>query len=125
MAAPQWDLGERTFRFACDVVRLCARLEASGGVARRTAGQLFDAATSVGANYQESRNASSRRDLLRRQELVLRECREAHYWLRLVAACSLTDDPLNEVIHEADQLVAIFTASTKKIKSSPHASAPR
>lgn len=115
---PPRDLGERTFQFACDVVRLCATLENGSISARRAAGQLFDAGTSVGANYCESRNASSRRDYLRRQELVLRESRESHFWLRLIAACCMVDPPPTGLVDEANQLVCIFTTSTKTLKSS-------
>jgi four helix bundle protein len=111
------ELQDRTFRFSRDVVMLCARLEGAGGIGRRTAGQLFDAATSVAANYGESRSASSRRDYLHRQEIVLRECRESHYWLRLVSACGFVDPPPSRLVDEASQLVAIFVASTESLKS--------
>src|SRR5512134_2110766 len=95
------DLTERTFRFACDVVLLCARMESGGAMARRAACQLFDAATSVGANFAESRSASSRRDFLHRQEIVLRECRESHFWLRVIARCRMVDPPPARLVNEA------------------------
>jgi hypothetical protein len=48
------DLTERTFRFACDVYDFCEELVRKGGLQRRVGYQLFDAASSVGANRQEA-----------------------------------------------------------------------
>jgi hypothetical protein len=57
--AYQSDLGERTFRFACDIVRFCQKLAAEPGVARQIAWQLADAGTSVAANYEEAQGSYS------------------------------------------------------------------
>jgi len=56
------DLGERTFRFACDVLRYSRALSAESGVVRNVAWQLAAAATSSAANYQEAKAAYSRRE---------------------------------------------------------------
>jgi four helix bundle protein len=111
-------LGPRTFRFACDVVRVCSGLVWAGGIERTIGQQLLRAATSIGANYEESQAASSRRDFLARQEVALRECRETLYWLRLLTACSLgPKTPLERLGTEATELVAILTASTRTAKN--------
>ena len=50
------------------------------------AGQLLRAGTSVGANTEEARSAYSRRELAFKNSTVLKEVREARFWLRLIAA---------------------------------------
>lgn len=85
-------------------------------MARRAGWQLFDAGTSVGANYQEARSASSKRDFLARQDLGLRESRECYFWLRLIAATKLGVVP-SELLREASELIASFRASTRKLET--------
>jgi four helix bundle protein len=90
------DLNERVFRFACEIVRLCG--------------------TSVAANYEESQGGCSPREFLAKQRIALREARETRYWLRLLDACDLVDTPptpLQALITESREPVAILTASTK------------
>ena len=49
--------------------------------------------------------------------LVLREARETHYWLRLLTASELAKpDEIQDVVNEADELVAIFTSAVRKAK---------
>jgi hypothetical protein len=50
------DLSERTFKFTCDVYDFCEKLADKPGLPRRVAYQLFDAAGSVGANFDFHRN---------------------------------------------------------------------
>lgn len=83
------DLGERTFQFACAVVRFCRKLSAEPGVVRHIAWQLADAGTSVAANYEEAKGAYSRRDFVFKNSVVLKEARESRLWLRVILACEL------------------------------------
>jgi len=46
-------------------------------------------ATSVGANLEEAKAGSSKREFIRYVEISLREAREAAYWLRIFAALEL------------------------------------
>jgi hypothetical protein len=43
-------ISERTFEFACRIVKLCERLWSQGFAGRKIADQLFDSGTSMGAN---------------------------------------------------------------------------
>ena len=78
-------------------------------VARRLAGQLVSAAASVGANLEEAADAQSKPDFVNKNSIALKECREARYWLRLIAA---THDHLKPaalvLIRESGELVAIL-----------------
>ena len=56
------DFRERALRFTCDVFDFCEELARTPGMARRVAYQLFDAASSIGANLEEAKAAYSPRD---------------------------------------------------------------
>jgi four helix bundle protein len=73
--------------------------------------QLLKSGTGVGANLEEAKAGSSRREFVRFVEIALREARESLYWLRLCAALHLGDaSRVRELQGEADQLVRILTA---------------
>lgn len=102
-------LRDRTFRFGCDTARLALTLMARPGV-KSIAEQLIKAGTAVGANLEEAKAASTKREFARGVDLALREARESLYWLRLGAALELADrDDLDRLAAEADQLVRILT----------------
>ncbi len=115
---PPFDLGERTFIFACDVVRFCRKLSAEPGVVRQIAWQLADAGTSIAAHYAEAKGSYSRREFAAKNAIVLKEARETRLWLRLIVACKLTND-VEEAQHlhkESDELVGIFTVSVRRLR---------
>jgi four helix bundle protein len=111
------DLGERTFQFACAVVRFCRKLSIEPGVVRHIAWQLADAGTSIAANYEEAKGAYSRRDFVFKNSVVLKEARESRLWLRVILACELVSQGGAQVLYdEANELVGIFTASVKTLR---------
>ena len=50
---PPYDIQDRSFAFACDVIVFCRRLRPVDDVGRRLSWQLLDAGTSIGANLEE------------------------------------------------------------------------
>jgi four helix bundle protein len=114
------DLTERTFRFACDVYDFCEELVRLPGLARRIGWQLFDSAGSLGANREEAKAAYSRREFAGKNGIVLKECREARFWLRLAAPKSIGPaDMRTRLMRESNQLVSIFTTSQKRLQRLP------
>src|SRR3954453_1458095 len=114
---PPYDLAERTFRFACAIVRFCRKLAQEPGVTRHIAWQLADAGTSIAANYEEAKAAYSRRDFTAKSSIVLKEARESRMWLRLIEAEKLAPiDEVRPLLNEANELVAIFTTSVKRLR---------
>ena len=99
----------RAFGFGCEVARLALRLVPKPGI-RCIIDQLVKAGTSIGANLEEAKAASSKREFVRYVEIALREARESLYWLRICAELKLgPPDRLSELEGEADQLVRILT----------------
>jgi four helix bundle protein len=84
------DIRDRTFAFGCAIARLALGLAPRPGV-RSIVDQVLRAGTSVGANLEEARAATSDREFLRDVQISLREARESVYWLRICRALSLGD----------------------------------
>jgi four helix bundle protein len=118
------DIRDRTFKQACDVARLAMRVSGNPGP-RRIADPLLRAATSVGANLEEAKAASSRRDFIHCVQVSLKESRETLYWLRLCAALQLVPaDSVRASISEADQVTRILGAivvNTKRRQAAGYA----
>src|SRR6185295_16592619 len=111
------DIRDRTFTFACRVVKFCQKLYEQGGIGRVMAPQLVNCSTSVLAMLEEARAAESRRDFVSKCCVALKECRESHVRLRVVHACRL--GPLEEsrdLVEEANALVAIIGAIVRNTR---------
>ena len=118
MAIDKPDLADRTFTFACAIVKFCLKLSAQPGIGRRIAWQLADAGTSIAANYEEAIAAYSRREFRAKTSIVLKEARESRLWLRVIAANRLArPEELDPLLKESNELVAIFTASMKTLRA--------
>jgi four helix bundle protein len=102
------DIRNRTFEFACGVARFALKLEAQPS-ARCIVSQLLKSGTSVGANLEEAKAGSSRRDFVHYVEIALREARETVCWLRICLALKLGPaDDVQSLLGEADQIARIL-----------------
>ena len=113
------DLCDRTFRFACDLSKLCARLQERGAVVKRLSMKLLDAGTSIGANIEEGRAGQTKPDFIAKNFISLKESRETRFWLRVIRA---TDPPLQKelrpFLQEANEFIAMLTTSLKNARLS-------
>ena len=111
------DIRDRTFAFACRVARLCLDVGTRPGF-RSVVEQLLKSGTSIGANLEEAKAGSSKRDFVHYVEISLREAREAWYWLRIYRELELGDPAtIRDLVGEADAIVRILTSiviSTKR-----------
>ena len=111
------ELAERLLDFATGSVKLWARAGRTMP-GRYIAGQLLRAASSAGANYEEACGAESRADFTHKLQIVLKELREARYWLRLMGRSQLaTDDQLSALVDEAGILARMVGKSVVTAKS--------
>jgi four helix bundle protein len=79
---------------------------------RHIGGQLTDAVTSYGANYEESCGAESRSDFIHKMSIVLKELKETRFWLRLIDRTRLIfPEDCEPAIDECEQLCAIMAKS--------------
>jgi four helix bundle protein len=104
-----FDLLERTALFGENAVRFAMTIQATR-VTGPLITQLVKSGTSVGANYGEADEASSRKDFRHRISICRRESRETQFWLRMiVTAAPAKRDPAAALWDEARQLHLIFS----------------
>jgi four helix bundle protein len=119
---PGKEISGRLLDFATEVLALSNRMGRTAA-GRYLANQLLRAACSAGANYQESRGAESRADFIHKMHIVLKELREALYWLTLVERSRLTTgESVSALVTEADELVSILVRALVTAKSKGAAS---
>jgi len=110
-------LKQRTFDFAVAVFRLCRRL-ARVPEARVPTGQLIRASASVAANYRGACRSRSRAEFIAKLGIVIEESDESLFWLQFLGATELLDETaLHKLKTEANELVAVLTASQKTARA--------
>ncbi len=107
------ELKKRTKQFALMIIKLVEDLPNTK--AGRTIGnQIIRSGTSVAANYRAACRARSNADFISKITIVEEECDETLFWLELMAEANLIKkEKLQDMLKEADELTAIFTASGK------------
>ena len=110
------DLSERLFEFATRLIRFLRTIPKSEET-RIIKYQLIKAGTSTGANYEESQGAISRNDFSNKCAIVLKEAKEANYWLRLIKSTEIDNsNELDFLIKESSELKSIFASIVKKTR---------
>ena len=108
----RYDLKERTFLFAKNVITYVDRLpqKVSGIEIGR---QLIRSAGSVGANYIEADEALSKKDFIMRIKICKKEAKESRYWLELSIPRAEEHKLKTHLIDESTQLIKIFATILK------------
>jgi four helix bundle protein len=99
------------------ILRLCDSLPKTD--AARTIGrQLLRSGTSVAANYRAVGRARSRAEFVAKLGVVIEEADETLFWLELLVDSGIVPKPrLDDLMAEANELIAIFVASQKTVKA--------
>ncbi len=114
----KFDLTERTARFGEDAIRL-ARQIGVDAVSSPLIRQFVRAATSIGANYAEADEASSKKEFRYRINVCVREARETKHWLRMLAtACPDHKETARQLWKEVDELNRIFATIHRRSRPS-------
>jgi four helix bundle protein len=110
------ELQERTRRFATAVIKFCDGLP-KNVAAQKVVGQLLDSAGSTDSNYRGACRARSPAEFIAKIGVAAEEADESKGWLQLLVASNLASlDDARDLIHESDELTAIFVASRKTAK---------
>jgi four helix bundle protein len=118
MADRSHDIRDRTFAFGCRIARRSLSLDQKPGI-RCLVDQLLKSGTAVGANLEEAKAGSSKRDFIRYVEIALREARETVYWLRIYTALHLgAPDEVEALRGEGEQIARILGAIVVSAKKS-------
>jgi four helix bundle protein len=104
--------------YANRVVKLCSALP-ENWIARTLGKQLLRSGTSVGANYRAVCRAKSNPDFINKLRIVEEECDESLFWMELLVDNNrVKAGRLDELMKEADELLAIVVSSAKTARSS-------
>jgi len=107
--AEEWK--ERSKELALRVFKLCRALPRTDE-ARIVGRQLLRCSSSVAANYRAVCRSRSRSEFVARMGVVVEEADETAFWLEfLTDAGIMPPKKLADLLHEANELVAIFAAS--------------
>jgi four helix bundle protein len=110
------DLKARTKLFALDVIRPCRTLPRGDefDILRR---QLIRSATSTASNYRAAQRAKSKADFISKLGTSGEEADESLLWLECLAEPATCEhEELTRLLKEADELVAMRTASRKNAR---------
>ncbi len=107
----QNELKKRTKEFALRVISLAATFP-NTFLGRHVGGQVTRSATSVAANYRAACRARSTADFISKMGIVEEEADESAFWIEFAVDAALAHKGrVNDLLNEANQLVAIFVAS--------------
>jgi four helix bundle protein len=86
-------------------------------IARVLGNQSLRSGTSVGAHYREGYRARSTAEFISKIETAIQELDETTYWFELIVGAGLIGSKQLEPLQaEANELLAIFTASVRTAK---------
>ena len=113
----QQQLRDRTKVFAKRIVKFCRSLPHEWDV-REMGKQLLRSGTAVAANYRAVGRARSDKEFCSKLGVVVEEADEAQLWLELLpeADPTIAGNPQKDLLREAGELTAIFTASHSTAK---------
>lgn len=111
----QYDLEERTFRFA-QTTRQFVKALPRNAANIEDSSQLVRASGSVGSNYIEANEALSKKDFIMRIKICRKEAKESRYWFRLVdiGGSLILEAQRGQLIREATELMNIFGSILRK-----------
>lgn len=112
------ELKQRTKKFALRVFKFLMQMEHNKAI-DVISYQLFKSSSSVAANYRSVCRGKSSADFLNKLKIVDEEADESLFWLEFINELELQCDrkELNSLLKEGDELVSIFSAAIKTIKS--------
>jgi four helix bundle protein len=112
------NLKARTKEFAHRCVKLAVALP-NTALGKHIHWQLIRCSTSVAANYRAACLGQSKATFIAKLSIVLEECDESCFWLEFIIEEKLLKPKLVEsLLHEGEELKAIFIVSLKTSKKS-------
>ena len=80
--------------------------------------QLIRSGTSIGANYRAACRAKSSPDMINKMKIVEEECDETAYWIEILVESGLvSQEQVNEVYKERNEILAMIVASIKTLRN--------
>ena len=113
-----YNLEERTAIFGEDVIEF-VKILPRNEINSPLISQIIRSATSIGANYMEANQASSKKDFKNKIHICRKEANEIKHWLRMLAKANPeTRERCRELWKEAHELTLIFAKISKSCNES-------
>lgn len=104
----KYNLEERTAKFGEDTIEFCKKVR-EDFINKPLITQIIRSSTSIGANYCEANNASSKKDFRNKIFICKKECQETKHWFRMLAKCLPENkEIIRKLWSECQQLTMIF-----------------
>jgi|SRR3989338_10330451 len=114
---PKYDLEERTALFVEQIIDFCRPLK-QDAITKPLISQLVRSGTSIGANYCEADEASSKKDFINKLSIAKKETKETKYWFRIIAhVLPEVKVPARALWKEAQELNLIFATIVRNTRS--------
>lgn len=111
------EIADWTTDFAVNIIKLCGELR-KRGIDIDVIIQLRKCGTSIGANVNEGKASSSRREYGRFYEIALRSSRETVFWLKVIERGYAFESELFEVCKkEIVEIKNVLSTIVIKLKS--------
>lgn len=116
MSKQQYVLTEKTMKFSEELIDVCQSVKAST-VNRPIISQLIRSGTSIGANYSEANNASSRKDFRNKMFIAKKEAQETLYWLKLLGRTNEGKEQIERLENLQDECLQIVKIIQKALST--------
>lgn len=111
-----YDLEERVSKFGENIIIFVKNLP-DNQINRPLVSQIVRSATSIGANYMEANQASSKKDFSNKIRICQKESNETKHWLRMIAIANNSHINNFRIFwKEAHELTLIFAKITRSCK---------
>ena len=97
----KYDLEERCAKIGENVIIFCKSIKGSE-ITKPLINQFIRSATSIGANYMEANQASSKKDFINKIRICQKEANESKHWARMISVADENIGPCGrdrKVIH--------------------------
>jgi four helix bundle protein len=102
-----YDIRERAFLFACDVIRAAQELQHRDRIASALSLHVVECSVNAASNLEEGNDGSSPRDFRAKDRIGLREFKESRLRLRILRATGYLSEHHDPLIRESTELVKI------------------
>ena len=110
------EIGEWTKKYAICIVKLCAEMR-KARLDLDVIIQLRKCGTSVGANVNEGKASSSRKELIRFYQISLRSCYETIFWIDVIKeGYGYRTEQIEKCLEEAKEIKKALTAIINKLR---------
>lgn len=111
----KYNLQDRTLEFGKRTIRLCKSIKFNL-ITSKIIDQLVRSGTSIGANYMEAINASSKKDFKNKLFICKKETQETRYWLTMLKECDSSQE-IDSLSQECHELNLIFQKSINTVNN--------